>query len=43
MAPRGVDTVFGVQDDGSFGALVSFGVGGVATELLGDRAYARCR
>ena len=40
MAPRGVDTVFGVQDDGAFGALVTFGVGGVATELLGDRAYA---
>ncbi|MEP6852791.1 MAG: GNAT family N-acetyltransferase [bacterium] len=40
MAPRGVDTVFGVQDDPSFGALVSFGVGGVATRLLGDLAYA---
>ena len=40
MAARGVDTVFGVQDDGAFGALVSFGVGGVATDLLGDRAYA---
>lgn len=40
MAPRGVETVFGIQDDGSFGALVSFGIGGVATELLGDRGYA---
>lgn len=40
MAPRGVDTVFGVQDDAAFGALVSFGIGGVATELLGDRAFA---
>ncbi len=39
MAPRGIDTVFGVQDDRSFGALVSFGIGGLATELLGDRAY----
>ncbi|MDQ6938260.1 MAG: acetate--CoA ligase family protein, partial [Actinomycetota bacterium] len=39
MAPRGVDTVFGLQDDPSFGALVSFGVGGVATQLLGDLAY----
>ncbi len=29
-----------VFDDRSFGALVSFGVGGVATELLGDTAYA---
>lgn len=40
MVPRGVDTVFGLTDDRSFGALVSFGVGGVATELLGDRAFA---
>jgi hypothetical protein len=29
-----------VFDDRSFGALVSFGVSGVATELLGDIAYA---
>ncbi|MGH3097750.1 MAG: GNAT family N-acetyltransferase [Streptosporangiales bacterium] len=29
----------GVVDDPSFGALVSFGIAGVATELLGDRAY----
>jgi len=35
-----VDVVFTVFDDRSFGALVSFGIGGVATELLGDRAYA---
>lgn len=40
MAARGVDVVLDIQDDRSFGALVSFGVGGVATELLGDRAYA---
>jgi acyl-CoA synthetase (NDP forming)/GNAT superfamily N-acetyltransferase len=40
MAPRGVDTIFGVQEDVSFGALVSFGVGGVATELLEDRSFA---
>lgn len=40
MAPRGVDTVFAVHDDRAFGALVSFGVGGVATELLGDLAFA---
>ena len=39
MAPRGVDVLMDVQDDHSFGALVSFGVGGVATDLLGDRAY----
>ncbi|HEX2903614.1 MAG TPA: GNAT family N-acetyltransferase, partial [Jatrophihabitans sp.] len=40
MAPRGVDTVLQVLDDRSFGALVSFGVGGVATDLLADRSYA---
>lgn len=32
-------TVFGVTADPSFGALVSFGIGGLATELLGDHAY----
>jgi acyl-CoA synthetase (NDP forming) len=31
--------VVGIVDDPSFGALVSFGLGGVATDLLGDRAY----
>jgi acyl-CoA synthetase (NDP forming)/RimJ/RimL family protein N-acetyltransferase len=36
----GVETVLAVADDRSFGSLVSFGLGGVATELLGDRAYA---
>ena len=36
----GVEVVMTVHDDKSFGALVSFGVRGVATELLGDRAYA---
>ncbi len=35
-----VEVVLGMHDDPSFGALVSFGVGGVATELLGDRAFA---
>jgi hypothetical protein len=40
MATRGVDTILEVHDDRSFGALVSFGVGGVATDLLNDRAYA---
>ena len=39
MAAPGVATVVQVVDDPSFGALVSFGVGGVATDLLGDRAY----
>ena len=32
--------MLGVRDDPSFGALASFGIAGVATELLGDRAYA---
>lgn len=40
MAPRGVDTILQVHDDRSFGSLVSFGVGGLATDLLNDRAYA---
>ena len=40
---RPADTVeveFSVFDDRSFGALVSFGISGVATDLLGDVAYA---
>jgi acyl-CoA synthetase (NDP forming) len=40
MAPPGVWTTLAVGDDPTFGALVSFGVGGVTSELLGDRAYA---
>jgi acyl-CoA synthetase (NDP forming) len=39
MAAPGVATVIEVVDDPSFGALVSFGLGGVATDLLGDRAF----
>jgi acyl-CoA synthetase (NDP forming)/RimJ/RimL family protein N-acetyltransferase len=35
-----VDVTLGVLDDKSFGALVDFGIAGVATELLEDRAYA---
>ena len=34
-----VPTVFRITADPSFGALVSFGIGGVATELLDDRAF----
>lgn len=34
-----VATVLGVHSDPSFGALVSFGIGGVSTDLLGDLAY----
>ncbi len=36
---RTVSTVFGITADQSFGALISFGLGGVATDLLDDRAY----
>ncbi|HEY7595022.1 MAG TPA: GNAT family N-acetyltransferase [Actinophytocola sp.] len=39
MAPRGTGCAIGVQDDPSFGTLVSFGLSGVVTELVGDRAY----
>ena len=34
-----MSTVFAISADPSFGVLVSFGIGGVATELLDDRAY----
>ncbi|HEV7206436.1 MAG TPA: GNAT family N-acetyltransferase [Jatrophihabitans sp.] len=40
LPPEGVDVVLSLHSDRSFGALVSFGLRGVATELLGDRAYA---
>ncbi len=39
MAPPGVPVVVDTQEDPSFGVLVSVGVAGVSTELLGDRAY----
>lgn len=39
MAPPGVATVVRTVEDPSLGALVSFGLGGVATDLLGDRAF----
>jgi acyl-CoA synthetase (NDP forming) len=35
----GVETIVGVVQDASFGPLVMFGLGGVATEVLGDRAF----
>jgi acyl-CoA synthetase (NDP forming) len=35
----GVATVVGLSDDPSFGPLVSFGLAGVATDLLGDLGY----
>jgi hypothetical protein len=39
MVPKGPSCVFEVLDDPSFGSLVSFGLSGIATELLDDRAY----
>jgi acetyl coenzyme A synthetase (ADP forming)-like protein len=39
MAPAGVDTIVGAVADPQFGALVAFGLGGVATELLGDVTF----
>jgi acyl-CoA synthetase (NDP forming) len=39
MAGRGVSCLVGVQDDPSFGSLVYFGLSGIVSDLLGDRAY----
>lgn len=39
MAPPGVSCLIGLQDDPSFGTLVSFGLSGLVSTLLGDRAY----
>ncbi|OLF16896.1 bifunctional acetate--CoA ligase family protein/GNAT family N-acetyltransferase [Actinophytocola xanthii] len=39
MAPSGTGCAIGLQDDPSFGTLVSFGLSGVVSDLLGDRAY----
>ncbi|HET9443935.1 MAG TPA: GNAT family N-acetyltransferase [Acidimicrobiales bacterium] len=39
MANPGVETIVGVVLDPLFGPLVMFGMGGVATELLRDRAF----
>ncbi|GAA2340545.1 bifunctional GNAT family N-acetyltransferase/acetate--CoA ligase family protein [Saccharopolyspora halophila] len=39
MAERGTSCVIDLLDDPSFGTLVSFGLAGVASELLGDKAY----
>ena len=39
MATRGTSCVISLVDDPSFGTLVSFGLAGVASELLGDTAY----
>jgi acyl-CoA synthetase (NDP forming)/RimJ/RimL family protein N-acetyltransferase len=39
MAPTGVATRMDTVEDPLFGPVVSFGLGGVATDLLGDRSY----
>ncbi|MYV98114.1 acetate--CoA ligase family protein, partial [Streptomyces sp. SID3343] len=39
MAPHGIATVLGLNYDDSFGAVLSFGLAGPATELLGDVAH----
>ncbi|ONI79358.1 GNAT family N-acetyltransferase [Actinosynnema sp. ALI-1.44] len=39
MVAKGTSCVIGLQDDPSFGTLVSFGLSGVVNDLLGDRAY----
>ena len=39
MVAGGVETIVGVTQDPSFGPLILFGIGGVAVELLHDRAF----
>jgi acyl-CoA synthetase (NDP forming) len=39
MAPKGLSCAIGLQDDPSFGTLVSFGLSGPFSTLLDDRAY----
>ncbi len=39
MAPGGVPIVVRAREDRMFGPMVSFGISGVTTELLGDRSY----
>jgi acyl-CoA synthetase (NDP forming) len=39
MAPKGISCVLEIVDDPSFGSLLSFGLAGLASELLGDRAF----
>jgi acyl-CoA synthetase (NDP forming) len=38
MIPGGVETIIGVVQEPVFGPLVVFGLGGIATEVLGDHA-----
>nr|WP_246598730.1 bifunctional GNAT family N-acetyltransferase/acetate--CoA ligase family protein [Nocardia tengchongensis] len=39
MATKGVGCTFRVQDDPSFGSVISFGLSGTIIDLLGDRVY----
>ena len=39
MAPPGLPVIVRAREDQLFGPIVSFGVAGITTELLGDRAY----
>ncbi|HLL67602.1 MAG TPA: GNAT family N-acetyltransferase [Micromonosporaceae bacterium] len=39
MVPPGVACVVEAMDDPAFGPVIGFGLGGVASELLGDRAW----
>jgi acyl-CoA synthetase (NDP forming)/GNAT superfamily N-acetyltransferase len=39
MAPPGVETMVGVTADPSFGPLVTFGLGGLWADLIGDQAF----
>jgi acyl-CoA synthetase (NDP forming) len=39
MAPEGASCVLRTREDGMFGPLVSFGLAGDASDLLGDLAY----
>ncbi|WP_041450961.1 bifunctional acetate--CoA ligase family protein/GNAT family N-acetyltransferase [Hoyosella subflava] len=39
MAAKGIGCTLGLQDDPSFGTLITFGLAGVISELVGDRAY----
>ncbi|HZU73216.1 MAG TPA: GNAT family N-acetyltransferase [Acidimicrobiales bacterium] len=39
MAPAGTETIVGLLQDPAFGPLVMFGMGGVATELIGDHTF----
>ena len=40
MAPWGVEAIAGLASDPDFGPVVMVGLGGVMTDLLGDRAFA---